>query len=369
MSESDCYLAFSLAPGIGPKRLSSLLVVTENAQNAWMANLNIFKLAGIGEKIYFRFEDFRNKFNVEEYKLKLEKNHVSFVAINNKDYPKLLKQIPDPPTLLFMRGNSSLLSSQVKNEKDKKISTLAVVGTRKTSSYGREVTQKIVSELTEFGITIVSGLALGIDAIAHKTTIDLNGATIAVLGCGIDCCYPQENLRLYDEIISKSGLIVSEYPLLAKSNKGTFPARNRIIAGLARAVLVTEAARDSGSLITAAMATKYNRPVFAIPGPITSVGAKGTNFLLKNGATLVTSAQEIIEKLEISKTVNTKRLLEHKLTNEEINILKLLSQQSSSIDEIANDLKMPIYKLIAILSSLEIKKMIVNIGNQEYRLA
>lgn len=277
--EKTYWVAFSVFPGIGPVRFRLLLDRFGSAKAAWAAPLS--------EK----FIHFRKTFDIEEYLERLAKLHVSVLTLNDPKYPRLLKEISDPPFLLYIRGVNT--GEPINLQK-----TIAVVGTRNITRYGVEVTQKIVKDLVAAGFTIVSGLAYGVDAVAHQTAIDCGGKTIAVLGCGIDIIHPPSNARLYREISEGGfGAVISEMPLGLRPNKGLFVARNRIVSGLSLGVVVTEGAEDSGTLITARHAADQGREVFAVPGPITSLMSRGPARLLKNGAKLVESAEDIIEEL------------------------------------------------------------------------
>lgn len=210
------------------------------------------------------------------------------LPIDNPRYPRLLREIPDPPAVLYVRGSGSKINLE---------KTIAVVGTRHMTTYGRDVTKKLVTDLVGRGYTIVSGLAYGVDAVAHQAAIDAGGKTIAVLGCGIDIIAPSVNTDLYWRIVRGHGAIVSEVPPGVRTDKRRFVTRNRIISGLSLGVLVTEGAKKSGSLITASYAAQQGREVFAVPGPVTSMYSGAASFLLKNGAKLVESADDIIEEL------------------------------------------------------------------------
>lgn len=212
------------------------------------------------------------------------------LTINSPLYPRLLKEISDPPNILYVRGRGPKINLE---------KTIAVVGTRHPTLYGRTVTKKIVTELVEHGFTIVSGLAYGVDTIAHETAIAAGGKTIAVLGCGIDIIAPQGNTDLYWRIADGHGAIVGEIPLGVRPDKKKFVTRNRIISGLSLGVVVTQGARKSGSLITARYAAEQGREVFALPGPVTSIYSGAASFLLKNGAKLVESVSDIIEEFSI----------------------------------------------------------------------
>ena len=210
------------------------------------------------------------------------------IAYSDESYPPLLRQIPDPPPILYLAGCPHLLQTDM----------IAVVGSRAASTYGRRIAFSLARTLAH-SLTIVSGLALGVDTEAHSGTLSVNGRTIAVLGCGLDVVYPYQNRRLYERI-RETGLLVSEYPLGTTPEGFRFPARNRIIAGLSLGVLVVEAARKSGSLITAQLALDSGREVFAVPGQVDSIKSEGTHWLLKQGAKLVQSAEDVVEEFQIT---------------------------------------------------------------------
>jgi DNA processing protein len=216
---------------------------------------------------------------------------ITIVRKGDPAYPTLLAQIADPPAQLYCRGNIQLLNSFC----------VAVVGTRRISDYGRQATTELAGALAAAGITIISGLALGVDAVAHRAALDIGGTTIAVLGAGVgdDTIGPPSNLPLAHDIIVRGGLIVSEYPVGAPAHPGTFPERNRIISGLSHGVVITEADRDSGSLITAHCALDQNRDVFAVPGSIYWPRSIGTNWLISQGARPVVSATDILDQYQL----------------------------------------------------------------------
>lgn len=220
----------------------------------------------------------------------LDSLHIRKLTVQDKIYPKLLREIQSPPKILYIKSNLNL--NNLFNTK-----MIAVIGTRKMSSYGREVTEKITSDLVKAGFTIVSGLARGIDYIAHKTALDNGGLTIAVLGNGLERIYPAEHSRLANEIIDR-GALITEFPLHSPIYKSNFPTRNRIIAGLSQGVVVCEAAEKSGTMITASFAADFGREVFAIPGPITLKTSQGISRLLREGAKLTTNVHDILEELE-----------------------------------------------------------------------
>jgi len=248
------------------------------------------------------------------------------IKIESLDYPKLLKEIPDPPKTLYVKGSFS--------NKDKL--AIGVVGTRNYTSYGKRVTENITGDLAEAGITIISGLAKGIDTWAHKTALERGGRTIAVLGSAVDSksLYPACNKKLAEKI-ARNGAVVSEYQPGTKSERWFFPQRNRIISGLSLGVLVVEAPEKSGALITAAQALEQNREVFAVPGPIYSQNSIGTNKLIQMGAKLVTCANDILEELNLPLIENKKKQFDPENKWEEI-LFDILTKEPIHIDEKSN---------------------------------
>jgi DNA processing protein len=356
MTEQDFYLGFSLVSGIGPKRFSSLLKHFKTAEKAWSASEAELKNAGLGNSFVQNLIKFRQEFDFDEYLQKLKQKQVDFVAICDKEYPKLLKELDDPPIVLFYKGNFKTVDFE---------RTIGVVGTRKITNYGSIVTKLFSTDLAMSGFTIVSGLAMGVDAVAGWSAISAGGKTIAVLGSGIDLCFPPVNKPLYDKIVVGGGVVVSEFPLRVQPNKGTFPSRNRIIAGLSLGVLVTEGAEDSGALITAAEAIKIKRPVFAVPGPITSSLSKGPLSLISKGGKLVTTAEDILKELKtqnskIKTTIHNSKFTN--LTKDELKIVQLLENEGLNFDEIVRDSKLDSAKVGTTLSVLEIKGIIWNKG-------
>jgi DNA processing protein len=283
------WLGLSAFPGIGPARFGLLLEYFHTVKRIWEAPRDALIEIGFGEKLTQSFDHFRNTFNLVDYQKRLQENHVGVVTIDDFRYPKLLKEIVDPPFLLYVKGRK--MSTPIDMEK-----TIAIVGSRKATPYGLAITKQLTRDLVAAGYTIISGMAYGIDAMAHETAIACGGKTIAVLGCGVDICAPLANIHIYRKLSDEGfGAVVSEMPLGLRPEKGLFVARNRIISGLSRGVVVVEGEKDSGTLITAKNAAEQGRDVFAVPGPITSPTSRGPAALLKNGAILVESAHDILE--------------------------------------------------------------------------
>lgn len=287
----------------------------------------------------------------------MPKNAVIKIKKNESKFSKRLEQIPDCPKAIYAIGNIKLL-----NEKN----ILAVVGSRRPSEYGLKATRTFSRTSAENGVVIVSGLAIGIDAEAHRAALDVPGKTIAVLGSAIDNFYPAINQRLAQKIIASNGLVVSEYPPGSPTYPGNFPLRNRIIAGLSDATLVVEAAEKSGSLITAFLAAQYNRDVFAVPGNIDRVLSKGTNYLIKKGACLAIRGDDFSEYFGIKSNKNAKRDL--RLTLEEAKIINILETGEQSFDQLIKLCALEAKALNSALLTLEMKEFIKNFNGQ-YSLA
>lgn len=286
-------------------------------------------------------------------------NQIIEMKRGDNGYPKLLSEISDPPEKLYCRGNLELLNGEC----------VAVVGTRKLTSYGKDAAQHVVRDLANSGFVIVSGLALGIDAVAHQATLDCGGKTIAVLGGGVSegSIGPQTNLPLARNIIKNNGLLISEYSDKEKIYASNFAFRDRIISGLSKGVLVIEAAEDSGALITAKCALDQNRDVFAIPGSIFSSRSYGPNWLISNGAKLVSSARDIIDEYGHNLELFAKADNAPKDPVERTVLEILLDRNEMSVDEIIRMSKLPAEKTASTLSMLEIKGRVKNLGNGRYR--
>ena len=297
------------------------------------------------------------KIDPEKEWQELHKENVQVVSLNDQAYPEPLKQIADPPFLLYIKGNKDALKG----------SCFAVVGTRSLTEYGKRAAPLIVEPLAQAGLTIVSGLAMGIDGLAHQAAVKMNQPTIAVLGGGLsDSSIVAENRKLAREIIQKNGAIITEYPLLASGNKTSFPQRNRIISGLSRGVLVIEADEESGSLITAQCALDQNRDVFAVPGSIFSSKSKGPNQLIASGAKVVTDSSAILTEYNIDS--NVRQLVLIPSNDLEKSIFNIISQNSLSLDEIIRATAKPAPEIISCLMNMELENKIINLGNNRFAL-
>ncbi|HOW60691.1 MAG TPA: DNA-processing protein DprA [Candidatus Moranbacteria bacterium] len=352
--------ALNKIDGLGCKKLKQLMNFFNSSEIVWEADFSSLVKSGIGELVAEKIVTQRPNINPNEEWDKLKKENVKVFTIQDEEYPELLKQIPDSPYLIYMKGNLNCL----------KLPMVAVVGSRKLTEYGSRVTRVFARDLANNGICVVSGLAFGIDSAAHQGALDAKGKTIAVLGNSLDAesIYPRSNFQLAQDIIENDGLLISEFAMKTQAANWTFPARNRIMAGMSLGTLVIEAALESGSLITANLALDYNREVFAVPGSVFSPQSAGTHMLIKSsGAKLVSCATDILSELRIEQDIKpATEKINLELTEEEKNILSVLSHEKIYIDRITKLTKLETATVSSTLSLLEIKGLVKNIGGQQY---
>ena len=282
----EYWIWLSRIEGLGPIKIKELLKQYKRPENIWELDKNkLMQTKGIGENIANSILKKEYRENLEQYVKYMKKYNIGIITIDDKDYPKKLLHIYDAPAILYYKGDKKLLHTDI----------IAMIGCRECSNYGKEVSIKFSYELAKNGITIISGMAKGIDSYSHIGCIKAGGKTIAVLGSGLDIIYPKENCLLYDEILSAKGLILSEYVIGTKPSKLNFPARNRIISGLSNGVIVVEAKGKSGTLNTVDFALEQGKDIFVVPGNITSTNSTGTNELIKQGASCVTGVEDILK--------------------------------------------------------------------------
>jgi len=361
MSNRDTkyWVGFSIIPGIGRVKLSQLENYFGNPENAWQATPADLKHAGLDSSSIHAITSWRPKISLEAEMEKLERYGVKVFTRHDSDYPSRLKEIYDYPPLLYVRG--SLLPEDEW--------CLAVVGTRRATVYGRQVTEEIVTDLAQNRITIVSGLAKGIDSVAHHSALEAGGRSIAVFACGLDIVYPAENANLARRIIQQ-GALISEYPLGTRPRADNFPRRNRILSGLSLGVLITEAGETSGAIITAHLALEQNREVFAIPGSILSPASRGTNHLIQEGAKLVHSYTDILEKLNLTAVAHQMEMKEVIPSSDtESLLLKQLSAEPTHIDEVCRSSGLPTSAVSSTLAMMELKGLVKQVGAMNYVLA
>ncbi len=353
------HAALAHFPKITYSRYKKLLGYFSNLEQLWDSELDDLIKSRLEENIAYEFIVWREKNPVEKIEEQLDKEGIYTISLNETGYPRLLAEIADPPHTLFIRG-------RLPNDERPR---LAVVGTRRHSLYGRQVAQDLVATLARRGLVIVSGLALGIDGLSHEATLSAGGQTIAVLGSGIDRqhIYPASHKQLAERIIVQGGAIISEYPPGFIPTQYSFPARNRIIAGLALGTLVIEAPEESGALITAKCALDYNREVFVIPHQITSPQGAGGNNLLKQGATPVTNSKDITNALNL---LDLKEMAQTPgpcpTSPAEATLLNNLSREPQHIDAIAKISGLDSSTINSTLILMEMKGWVRNLGGMMY---
>jgi DNA processing protein len=355
-AERPFWVAWNRVRGIGPARFARVIEVFGSAQAGWEAPLGDLGATGFDAKLVEAIGRQRLKIAPEREMERLARSAVAALTLRDNDYPRLLREIPLPPAVLYVRG-MLLPQDEI---------ALAIVGTRRISAYGRQVTQRLATELVGRGLTIVSGLARGVDAVAHTAALEANGRTIKVLGCGPDLVYPPEHAKLAERIAAQ-GAVVSEFAAGMPPEAGNFPARNRIISGLSLATLLTEAPEGSGALITANFATEQGRDVLAVPGNITQRTSAGCNMLIKNGAACITSAEDVADALNlhlVPQQLDMRALLPEDPT--EARILALLSEEPRHADEICQLAALPTATVTSTLMMLELKGMARHLGNMMY---
>lgn len=350
--EHENLLRLSAVPGIGGSKLRALVAYFKSAAKIFQASpKRLTMVTGIDVKTAHNIKKFNGQRFAAQQFSRMEKSGARLITFWDKEYPPRLKQIYDPPALLFVKGE---LTTEDKY-------AVAIVGTRRPTNYGKIVTEKLTVELARMGLTIVSGLAYGVDTLAHSHCLHAGGRTVAVLGSGVDVIYPNENRRLADQV-SSNGALVSEFPLGAGPDRMNFPKRNRIICGMSLGVLVIEAGEKSGALITAMMALEQNREVFAVPGNIDSPRSIGTNKLLKQGAKLVTSVDDVIEELapQLAPILKKDELVasDFDLSDDEKRVIDFLTHEPKHIDFLAKECKQNTSIILSTLLSLELKNRV-----------
>lgn len=335
-----------------------LLDQFSEAEAAWHATFADLIVAGLDSKTADSLIETRRTLDLDSEMERLNRAGVSTLTWVDDNYPERLREVDDSPPVLYVLGEILPADSWA----------VGVVGTRRPTSYGREAASQLSSGLANAGITVVSGLAVGIDTVAHHWALQSGGRTIAVLGSGLDVIYPPENRRLVEQIVAEGkGAVVSEFSLGTPPDAMNFPSRNRIISGLSLGVLVVEAGVKSGALITAAFALEQGREVFATPGPITSKMSEGPNNLLKKGAKCVTTPDDILEELNmqmVSEHVEAVRAIPSDPT--ERKLLDLLQDAPLHIDELTESSGLPPSTVSSVLTMMELKGMVRHLGGMQY---
>lgn len=350
------YLGFNLVPGMGPVRLQRLIEQCGSIEAAWNATTDDLIAAGIDSKTSASLIKLRRERDLHAELEQVIQADIAIVTLEDADYPKLLAEIPTAPPMLYVRGSLNPNDDWA----------LAVVGTRSPTSYGKEATRHVVSGLAQSGVTIVSGLAIGIDAVAHMAALESGGRTLAVLGCGLDIIYPERHRKLAEQVMEQ-GALISDYPLGTKPHPANFPPRNRIISGLSLGTLVVEAGEQSGALITVNFALDQGRDVFALPGSIFNKTSAGTHKLIRNGAALVTCADDILHELNLT-TLTVHQEVAAALPDDptEVALLNLLSKEPQHVDMLSRASGLPSAVVSSTLAILELKGFVRQAGTMEY---
>ncbi|MGI9471265.1 MAG: DNA-processing protein DprA [Rubripirellula sp.] len=354
-------LTLAMLPGIGPRTLTSLLEKFGDAGRVLAASSSqLASIRGVGSKLVHTIQTAQHHCDASSVVAWCEQNGVRILTQTCHAYPDPLNELSDAPPILFLRGTWAMEDELA----------VAIVGTRHATPYGLQQASRFGYALAKAGVTIVSGLARGIDAAAHQGAIDANGRTIAVLGSGLANIYPREHSPLADSIAKRGG-VLSEYSPFAKPKGGMFPQRNRLISGMTLGTLVIEAPDRSGALITARLAGEQNREVFALPGPITSRASRGCNQLIRDGAKLVQTVDDILEELgptrdpiELSDGRQLRNASELTLNEVEQIVLKAIGTESTLIDQVIEASELPAQRVIAVISVLEMRRLVRRLSGQ-----
>ncbi len=357
MSDSRKYwVGFNLVKGIGAARLRALLNHFGEIEQAWHASTGELRAAGLGPKLVEGLLRVRSSDLLAKTWDRIHALGIQVLTWNDETYPRLLKEIDQPPPVLYVRGS-------ITNEDDWAV---AVVGTRRVTPYGRQVSEELGRILAQNGVTVVSGLARGVDAIAHRAAVVAGGRTLAVLGSGVDVIYPPEHSGLAEKIMTQ-GALISDYAPGTPPDGVNFPPRNRIISGLAQAVVVVEAGEKSGALITADFSAEQGREVFAVPGGINALQSIGCNRLIQNGARPLLRPEEVLDVLNMTMVSQHKAARRALPTDPvEAGLLATLGREPLHVDDICSQTGMAIEQVTATLALMELKGMVQQVGGMNY---
>ncbi len=360
MSEARYWVGFNRVYGVGPAKVRALIDHFGDLETAWNADLNDLREAGLDRRSIENLLNARKTVDLDRELERVQKAGARILTWEDADYPPLLRNLADAPPLLYVKGQLNTADREW---------TVAIVGTRRASAYGRQAAEVLATALVHNGITIVSGLARGIDAYAHEAALKANGRTLGILACGIDQVYPPEHAKLAARI-ADCGALLTEAPCGSPPEAGNFPARNRIISGLSLGTIVVEAGETSGALITADRALEQGREVFAVPGNIFARTSHGTNSLLKEGATLVTSAQDVLEALNL-KMVTAHSEVRAVIPEDptEAKLFALLSHEPTHIDYLVRESGLPVAQVSSTLALMELKGSVRQIAGMQYVVA
>lgn len=358
MADRIYWVGFNLVRGIGSVRVKALLDFFGDLQIAWNAPAQALAAAGLPQKAIDNFQMVRREVDLDRFAAEMERKGITALIWQDEAYPRRLKEIDQAPPVLYVRG-------QLQPADDWAV---AIVGTRRMTAYGRQIAEESAAYLAQQGLTVVSGLARGVDGASHTAAMQAGGRTLAVLGCGVDFIYPPEHRRLAEQIL-EHGALVSDYAPGSAPDAANFPARNRIISGLSLATVVIEAGHTSGALITATFAAEQGREVLAVPGQIYAPQSKGTNRLIQQGARPLLEPQDILDALKLEKeTVNEHRQAQLLLPADDVeaSLMRVLEDEALHIDEIGVQSGLPIATVSATLTVMELKGMVRQVGAMTY---
>ncbi len=355
--ERLAWVSLARTPGIGPRRLAALLSHCQSATGVLEAPVAFLEgvsasVATLGRQGARALQD------SERWLADLTDRGIAVLIPSDDAFPAALRSIPDPPVLLYARGQVPLLHQPA----------VAIVGSRDHSVYGREVARRLATAAAQAGIVVVSGMARGLDAEAHQAVLDVGGATVGVLGCGLDQVYPRGNHRLYQEV-ERHGALLTEYPPEALPHAGAFPRRNRLISGLARVLVVIEAAQRSGTMITVGAALEQGRTVMAVPGPITATTSWGTNILLRDGAEPLLDPEDLLRHFGVTPPAASPavRPPPANLSAEEARVYQALTAEPRHLDELLLDIGLPAGITLGLLSGLELGGLVIQSAGHTFR--
>lgn len=359
MRKDYAWIGLNMIPGLASARIKKLLGYFGSPEKIFCSSQDeLMKVPGIGKEFAGRITDFNPEKEVGKELLLAEKKKVKIITLQDEKYPPRLREIFDPPIVLYVRGE---LLPEDEN-------AVAIVGTRHPSFYGKVVAEDLGKKLSERRVTVVSGMARGIDTASHRGALSGEGRTAAVLGCGVDVCYPPENAKIMESIAEK-GAVLSEFPMGTAPEKGNFPRRNRVISGMSMGVIVVEAAQKSGSLITASLALEQGREVFAVPGKVDSPRSVGTNELIKEGAKLVHDVDDVIEEIlpgmKFDEREDKSKNGEPLSPDEDI-VFRKLSSEPVHVDSLCGDINLPASKVSSILMMLEVKGLVKQLPGKQF---
>lgn len=351
------WIAFSRVPTVGRVRIGLLEERFGSLKDAWGASGSELRASGLTPSVVTAVEQVRRVVEPERELERVRNANVTVLTWHDIEYPHAFRNIDDPPPILYVKGTL---------EPDDEV-RVTVVGTRNATAYGKEVTRQLAGDLAGSGVTVVSGLARGVDGIAHDIALKKGGRTIAVVGSGLDVIYPPEHRSLFERILD-NGAVMSEYPLGAKPEARHFPRRNRLLSGLALGVLVTEAPRDSGARSTVEFALEQNREVFCVPGSIHSPASELNNWLIQQGAKLVMRVEDVLEELHIGTAPRQQPLPDFVIADseQEARLLDALTHEPQHVDELSRSTGIPITQVGSTLAVMEIKGSVLQVGRMNY---